>query len=136
MSSFCSARDAGFVLAALLCDDRELTRVQGHVTPSDEARLRALSTAGRQRGTGDKQEHVRQLLALTHPALTRLPAGLPARFAAWVARQLPRERAREVLAAAPSARAAFEPARELSSRLQRIVRFHARAQQPDQGEPS
>ena len=116
---FSSAKDAGFALAAVLADDRELARIEGHVESGVHARIRALATSPQLA----KPVLIAQLLALLRPPLAVLSPLLPVRLRALLAPQLPRSEGRSVLAGAPLTRAGFEPERELLARLARIARF-------------
>ena len=114
-----SATDAGFALAALLADDRELAQVQGRLEPEHLARIRTLTASPQL----TRPVLIAQLLAHLRPRLSELAPTLPVRLRALLAAQLPHEERRDVLLGAPLARPGFEPEPELVSRLVRIARF-------------
>ncbi|MDB4985994.1 MAG: hypothetical protein JWN04_1172 [Myxococcaceae bacterium] len=118
MSRFSEAKSSGFVLAAVLAGDRELALVQAHLHPDELVRLRA----GSAQREGDRAALIARLLTYVRPPLTQLPAELPARLRALLARRLPAPEARKLLAGAPRMRAGFEPETELGPRLLRIGR--------------
>lgn len=113
---------AGFVLAALLHDDRALAKVAGALAPEPYRETRAWLTAHadtRPRLVAELLEHVR-------PALRELAPTLPARMNALLAQHLRRSPTRSELAA--PARADFIPSRELVACLVRIARAASRAE--------
>ncbi|MDB4975681.1 MAG: hypothetical protein JWN48_4022 [Myxococcaceae bacterium] len=93
--------------------------VSAQLVPELLLAVRALTASA---GAADRHALIASLLARTRPPLTELPAQLPARLSALLARHLPRAEARRVLSAAPLARAGFEPATDLLPRLLRIAR--------------
>jgi class 3 adenylate cyclase len=119
MSEWSTSKQAGFSLAALLADDRALTRVREHV-PS--AVLCAALERCDARSEPDRARLVAHLLSLVRPALTRLPASVPPGLSAALASKLPRELARAAIEAAPMVRSGYAPAPDLLPRLLRIAR--------------
>jgi len=119
MNEWSHSKRAGFALAALLADDRELRHVVSAISPDLARATRALFE---QPSLRDKTRLVAHLLSLVRPPLTRLPRELPARVAAAIAGKLPRSLARSVVAGAPLARAGFQLAPDLLPRLLRIAR--------------
>ncbi len=120
MATWSAAKEAGFALAALLCDDRALAhsapalpaevaaRARARLLPSDSTRAPAGLIA--------------ELLTEVRPPLTSWPRGLPPRLGALLASKLPRPLARELVAAAPHARGDYAPPADLLPLLFRIAR--------------
>jgi len=119
MNEWSHAKRAGFALAALLADDRELLHVAPAISPDMAREARALFE---QPSLRDKTRLVAHLLSFVRPPLTALADQLPARLGAAIANKLPRSLARTLLAEAPLARPGFQLAPDLLPRLLRIAR--------------
>jgi hypothetical protein len=114
---------AGFALAALLSDDRELNLAGPALEPAQRAELaRQLAHAGARRA-----EAIADWLALLRPELGESALALPPRARALLAPQAKPELRRALLASRPPARAHFAPDRPLLDALLRIARWHARS---------
>jgi hypothetical protein len=114
-----STNKAGFVLAALLCDDRELAAVEHHTSPELLAGLRAESEKISQ-NPGAKAQALRDLIARMRPAPD--PRRLPVRARALLAPHLPRELGCMYVEGAPQARPGYEVDAALVSELERLAR--------------
>jgi len=125
MSEWSPHKRAGFALAALLNDDRSLSRVRAHVAEAEAARAETLLDP---RSEPDKTRLVTHLLSLVRPALTQLPKALPVRLTAVLASKLPRSRAADPsrgergASIARNTRDGYAPAPDLLPRLLRIAR--------------
>lgn len=118
---------AGFALAALLADDRELGQVSRGVSPAVIEHTRTLLELPSVR---DKSRLVAHLLSLVRPPLTEVGDALPVRLTVAIVGKLPRTLARTVAATAPLVRAGFQVEPDLLPRLLRIARRsidHSRA---------
>jgi hypothetical protein len=110
---------AGFALAALLADDRELGHVSRTVSPAVIEHTRALFELPSVR---DKTRLVAHLLSLVRPPLTAVDSALPVRLAVAIVGKLPRTVARTLISAAPRLRTGFQVEPDLLPRLLRIAR--------------
>jgi hypothetical protein len=112
-------KQAGFALAALLVGDRELHHVSPAVSTTVLVQARSLLE---ETSVRDKTRLVAHLLSFVRPPLTTLDDALPVRLGAAIASKLPRTLARQLVAAAPLARAGFQVEPDLLPRLLRIAR--------------
>lgn len=112
-----AAKEAGFMLAALLAEDRELQHVAPGIEP---ARLMALRAA--QPGETDKARMVRALLAKLRPPLDARALDLPVRARALLARVAPPELRKQLLRDSKAARAHYSADEELVALLVRVAR--------------
>jgi hypothetical protein len=119
MNEWSHSKRAGFALAALLADDRELGHVASAISPDLG---REASVLLEQPSLRDKTRLVAHLLSFVRPPLTRLAVDLPTRLGAAIASKLPHALARSVIAAAPLARPGFQLEPDLLPRLLRIAR--------------
>lgn len=126
MRTWSPAKQAGFALAALVCDDRELTHAAAALGGSTPAEVRAWLLPSDVQG--QRAQRIARILSLLRPALSHLPTHLPPRALALLAPKLPRPLAREALCAAPRAEPGYEAPSDLLPRLLRIARM--------QGEPT
>lgn len=127
---------AGFALAALLADDRELGHVSRAVSPAVIEHTRTLFE---QHSVRDKTPLIAHLLSLVRPPLTAVDRALPVRLSVAIVGKLPRTLARTLIAAAPLTRAGFQVEPDLLPRLLRIARrsiddSSVRPRQPFDGE--
>lgn len=114
---------AGFALAALLSDDRELNLAGPALEPAPRSQLgQQLAQAGTRR-----TEAIAEWLALLRPELDESALALPARARALLAPLARPQLRRALLAACPPARAHFAPDRPLLDALLRIARWHSRS---------
>lgn len=113
-------KQAGFVLAAWLADDRNLEHVAGALAPGWLAALRAHSAAPT--GIRDKARAVQGLLRSLRPALDRRALLLPQRARALLARLAPAPLRRELLHDNTPARPHFHADEALLSVLLRVAR--------------
>jgi hypothetical protein len=114
---------AGFALAALLSDDRELNLTGPALEPALRAELeRQLAQASARRA-----EAIADWLALLRPEPGESALALPPRARALLAPLAKPELRRALLAGQPPARAHFAPDRALLDALLRIARWHGRA---------
>ena len=119
-----SAKTAGFALAALLADDRELTAVARQLSPE----LCALLTERMTQIPAESREKARVLRELV--AALRPPpelSALPLRARALLAPHLPRELGRMYVQGAPQARAGYEVDQGLLGELERLSRVQGDA---------
>jgi hypothetical protein len=114
-----SEKTAGFVLGALLADDRELTRLQANLSPALYA-LVAERCAALPREARAKAQALRELIDQVRPEL--LPQRLPARARALIAPRLPRELGRALLREAKESRAGYLAEPGLVALLERLAR--------------
>lgn len=114
-----STKNAGFVLAALLCGDRDLAAVEQHVSPEWLASLR-MECDKIPASSEQKAQALRELIARVRGACAAHT--LPVRARALLAPHLSRERARMYVESAPQARPGYEVDAELVSALERLAR--------------
>jgi hypothetical protein len=117
MSTRDAQMQAGFALAALLCNDRNLTHVRGAVSSELENAARAMLAHD---PSEPRAERVRRLLEAVVPRLSNAITPLPPRLLALIASKLPRELARRQRWPLP--RSGFTPSPDLIARLLRIAR--------------
>jgi hypothetical protein len=142
------AKQAGFVLAAVLAGDRELLSVASALPagllPVLQARCRGLVPLAPHQGarcdpasSEGRVQALRELAAEVRPPLTQADA-LPPRGRALVAELLPRELGRSYVRAASPARPGFEPEPELIRWLARLAQHEScwRAHDAPRGGPA
>lgn len=117
---------AGFALAALLSDDREL-KLAG---PGLERGLREVLVRELEQVGSRRAEAIAEWLALLRPALDERALSLPARARALLAPLAAPPLRRALAAGRPPARAQFTADRALIEALLRIARCCARTEAP------
>ena len=114
------AKQAGFLLGALLAGDRELSSVSAALEPALFSKLQerchGLSEAG-----SSRVHALRELAEQVRPPLVHAGA-LPVRARALVAALVPRERGRSYVREAPVARPDFEAEPRLLACLAELAR--------------
>jgi hypothetical protein len=117
---------AGFALAALLSDDRDLAHVESavpeHALPALQAQLGLAA---------ERESGVRALLSVLRPELqARSVEPFSPRMRGLLARLLPAPARRPLLADAPASRADFNVDEDLLAALTRIARCSAKREKP------
>jgi hypothetical protein len=117
---------AGFALAALLSDDRDLAQVEVALPPELLPELRAELALAHSRELA-----VRALLRVLRPELdARAVLSLPSRMRALIARRLPRSQRQAVHEGTLASRAGFDADEDLLQATLRIARGVARLESP------
>jgi hypothetical protein len=112
-----SAKQAGFMLAALLADDRELNQVAPAIEPAQHAAL--LQTPGRH---GDKKQLVRTLLVSLRPGLDARALAFSPRVRSLLARLAGPVLRKQLLAGTTPVRPDYRADEELLAVLLRVAR--------------
>jgi hypothetical protein len=115
-----ASKEAGFMLAALLAEDRELLHVAPALEPACAERLCALRTTDT-----DRLRMVRALLERLRPPLDARALQLPPRARALLARVAPGELRKQLLRDSKPTRAHFSADEELIAMLVRVARKQA-----------
>lgn len=127
-SAWSSHKRAGFALAALLADDRELTQVRGRLPDPELTALRAQLDRAAQ---PSRSLLIAELISAVRPPLGRASLSLPLSLVLLLAPYLPRGLLRRRLRDAPPDALGRVQPEELRLRMLRLARtLEGRSEQP------